>query len=68
MPTEYCIKDTGVGFYICLRITASRIQVKGSIYSYRVLDQGYRYCVLNIPTEYCIKDTGKRVLYMSTEY
>ena len=27
MPTEYWIKDTGIGFYIFLRSTASRVQV-----------------------------------------
>ena len=28
IPTEYFIKDTGIGFYIFLRSTASRIQVQ----------------------------------------
>ena len=27
MPTEYWIKDTGIGFYICPQSTGSRIQV-----------------------------------------
>ena len=41
MPTEYWINDTGIGIYICLRSTRSRIHV------YCIL-----YRVLYMPTKY----------------